>query len=114
MAKRPHLKAPAPVQEILAKILKPQDLRQLELCTQLRQVWEECMSASVRENTQLIDFKSKTLLIAAANHAWLQDLQFRKPEILAALQRQLGQQRLKDIKFLLQSEHTLDQAIPEK
>ena len=99
MTKRPNLRAPAPIQEILTKILKPGDLRQLELEARLRQIWEESVSPEVRQNTQLVDFSRKTLYVAVASNPWVQELHFLKPRILAAMQRELGEQVIRDIKF---------------
>ncbi|MGQ9920267.1 MAG: DUF721 domain-containing protein [Desulfobacca sp.] len=104
MAKRPPLSAPAPIQEILAKILKPRDLRQLELHARLRQSWEANVSEIIRQNTRLVDYQKKVLSVETTSHAWLQELHFLKPKILAALQRELGAKHLRDIRFLLQSE----------
>ena len=110
MAKRPHLKAPAPIQEILAKILKPRDLRQLELHARLRQSWEANVSEVIRQNTQLVDYQKKVLYVETTSHVWVQELHFLKPRILAALQRELGEKQLQDIRFLLQSETGADAA----
>lgn len=104
MTKRSRSAGPAPIQEILAKILKPRDLRQLELYARLRQAWEEHVSDSIRGHTRLLDFQKKCLLVGAASHAWVQELHFHKPRILAALQRQLGEKQIKDIQFLLSDE----------
>ncbi len=113
MAKRPHLKAPAPIQEIMAKILKPRDLRQLELHARLRQAWEENVSEVIRQNTQLVDYQRKVLYIGTTGHGWVQELHFLKPQILAALQRQLGAKCLQDIRFLLQTETSTEPTDPE-
>ncbi len=101
MAKRPNLPAPAPIREILNKLLKPGDLRQLELHARLRQVWEQSISPSLGQHTQLVDFNRKTLYVEVAANPWMQELHFLKPRILAAMQRELGENVVKDIKFRL-------------
>jgi predicted nucleic acid-binding Zn ribbon protein len=101
MAKRPNLPKPAPIQEILNKILKPADMRQLEFQTRLRQVWEENISPSLGQQTDLVDFNGKTLYVEVAANPWMQELHFLKPRILAAMQRRLGENVIKDIKFRL-------------
>ncbi len=108
MAKRPHLPAPAAIGEILAKILKPRDLRQLELHARLRQAWEENVSEVIRQNTRLVDYQRKVLYVETTSHGWVQELHFLKPQILAALQRQLGEAQLREIKFLLGPETQTD------
>ncbi len=101
MSKRPHLKEPAPIREVLNKILKPADLRQLEFQARVRQVWEQNVSHLLGQHTELVDFNKKTLYVEVAANAWMQELHFLKPRILAAMQRQLGEQVIKDIKFRL-------------
>ena len=99
MAKRPALKAPAPIGEILRKILKPRDLQQLELETRLRQAWEAAVSDTIRRHTRLVDYRRRVLFVEAASHAWVQELHYDKPRILAAMQAQLGAKSLQDIRF---------------
>jgi predicted nucleic acid-binding Zn ribbon protein len=101
MSKRPNLKEPAPIREVLNKILKPADLRQLEFQARVRQVWEQNVSHLLGQHTELVDFNKKTLYVEVAANAWMQELHFLKPRILAAMQRQLGEQVIKDIKFRL-------------
>jgi predicted nucleic acid-binding Zn ribbon protein len=101
MSKRPNLPEPAPIQEVLNKILKPSDMRQLEFQARLRQVWEQNISHLLGQHTELVDFNKKTLYVEVAASPWMQELHFLKPRILAAMQRQLGEQVIKDIKFRL-------------
>jgi predicted nucleic acid-binding Zn ribbon protein len=101
MSKRPNLPAPAPIREILNKILKPADLQQLELQARLRQIWERNISPSLGQHTELVDFSRKTLYVEVAANPWMQELHFLKPRILAAMQRELGESVVKDIKFRL-------------
>jgi len=99
MAKRPALKAPAPIGEILAKVLKPSDLRQLEMQTLLRQAWEAAVSEAIRCHTRLVDYQRRVLFVETTSHAWVQELHYQKPQILAAMQARLGPKGLKDIRF---------------
>jgi predicted nucleic acid-binding Zn ribbon protein len=101
MAKRPNLREPAAIQEILNKILKPADMRQLEIQTRLRQVWEQNISPLLGQHTELVDFNRKILYVEVAANPWMQELHFAKPRILAAMQRLLGENVIKDIKFRL-------------
>ena len=101
MTKRPHLQEPAPIQEVLNKILKPADMRHLEFQAQLRQVWEQSISPALGQQTELVDFNRKTLYVEVAANPWMQELHFLKPRILAAMQRRLGENVIMDIKFRL-------------
>ncbi len=113
MAKRPRANAPAPLREILAKILKPGDLRQLELHARLRAAWEDAVGDTIQQHTRLVDYRRKTLFVETADHAWIQELHFHKPQILAAMQQQLGPQVLKDIAFLPAAEGWADSSPAE-
>lgn len=99
MTKRPNLYEPAPIREILNKILKPADMRLLEFQARLRQVWEDNLSPMLRQQTELVDFNRKILYVEVAANPSIQELHFLKPRILAAMQRQLGENTIKDIKF---------------
>jgi predicted nucleic acid-binding Zn ribbon protein len=101
MSKRPHLSEPAPIREVLNKILKPADLHQLEFLARVRQVWEHHISELLAHHTKLVDFNKKTLYVEVAANAWMQELHFLKPRLLAAMQRHLGEHVIKDIKFRL-------------
>lgn len=99
MSKRPHQTEPAPIQDVLAKLLKPADLRHLEFLSRIRQVWEDSLDASLLAHTELVDFQRKTLYVEVTDNAWGQELHFLKPRMLAALERALGQNKVLDIKF---------------
>ena len=99
MAKRPYRPEPAPIQDVLAKLLKPADLRHLEFLSRIRQVWEDNLDASLLAHTELVDFHRKTLYVEVTDNAWAQELHFMKPGMLAALERALGRNKVLDIKF---------------
>ncbi|MBM4287769.1 MAG: DUF721 domain-containing protein [Deltaproteobacteria bacterium] len=101
MSRRPNLASPAPIQDILQKVLTPADLRQLGLHARLRHSWEQAVSAVLRKHTHLADFKRKTLYVEVDDSPWMQELHFLKPRILAAMQRDLGEQVIRDITFRL-------------
>lgn len=99
MSKRPFRPEPAPIQDVLAKLLKPADLRHLEFLSRIRQAWENCLEASLLAHTELVDFQKKTLYVEVSGHPWAQELHFLKPRILSALERALGPNKVVEIKF---------------
>lgn len=99
MSKRSHRFDPAPIQDVLGKLLKPADLRHLEFLSRIRQVWEQCLDASLLAQSELVDFQKKTLYVEVSGNPWAQELHFLKPRILAALERALGPKKVLEIKF---------------
>lgn len=101
MSKRRPSAGPTRVKDILGHWLKPADWRQLELQATLREAWEKSVSPAVVAHTRLVEFKRKVLIVEVATHAWLQELHFLKPKILADMQQLLGPKLLKDLRFRL-------------
>ena len=95
MAKRPHLRRPVPVQEVVRGILSPGDRDGLELRQQIRRVWEAVVPAGLADQARLVDLRRKELWVEVSASPWAQELQFLKPKILAALDRALGPERSK-------------------
>jgi hypothetical protein len=98
MAKRPHLPRPVPVQEVVRSILSPGDRDGLELRQQIRRVWEAVVPASLAAKARLVDLRRQELWVEVSASPWAQELQFLKPQILAALDRALGPGRVKDLR----------------
>ncbi|MGB8992177.1 MAG: DUF721 domain-containing protein [Desulfobaccales bacterium] len=98
MAKRPHLRRPVPVKEVLREVLSPGDREMLELRQQIRRVWEAVVPAPLLSHTRLVDLRRKELWVEVSASAWGQELQFLKPKILTALDQALGPGRVKDVR----------------
>jgi len=98
MAKRPHLRRPVPVQEVLRGVLSPGDRESLELRQQIRRVWEAVVPDALLSRSRLVDLRRKELWVEVPDSPWSQELQFLKPKILAALDRALGPGKVKDLR----------------
>ncbi|HZE22214.1 MAG TPA: DUF721 domain-containing protein [Desulfobaccales bacterium] len=98
MAKRNPLPRPVPVKEVVQKILAPGDRDALELRQRIRRVWEAVVPASLLRQTRLLDLRRKELWVEVSASPISQELQFLKPEILAALERALGPGKVKDLR----------------
>lgn len=99
MAKRPRLRRPVPVREVLQEILKPGDREGLAQRRQIRRVWETVVPLSLREQTRLLEVRRRELWVEVTASAWGQELQFLKPKILAELDRALGPGIIRDLRL---------------
>ena len=98
MAKRPKLPRPVPVKEVVQGILSPGDRDDLELRQHIRRVWEAVVPAGLLSQARLVDLRRKELWVEVSASPYSQELQFLKPEILAALDRALGPGKIKDLR----------------
>ncbi len=98
MAKRTRSK-PTAIKDVLSAFLSPAELAAMKQRSLIRQVWEANLPASLRDQTRLVDFRRKELLVVVSASPWVQELQFLKPRLLAALDRVLGPGIVKDLKF---------------
>jgi hypothetical protein len=98
MSKRQGTERPVAVREVLQEFLRPGDWQVLELRRRVRTAWEGALPASLRGETRLVDLKRQELWVEATNSAWVQELQFLKPKILAALEKALGPGIVRDVR----------------
>ena len=98
MAKRHPLPRPVPVKEVVQKILAPGDRDALELRQRIRRVWEAMVPASLLRQSRLLDLRRQELWVEVSASPVSQELQFLKPQILAALDRALGPGKVKELR----------------
>ena len=82
--------------------LVPRVLRDLGLETSARVVhiaehWEEWMGPEVARHSQPASLRNGVLELRVESSAWCQALQLRRPELLAALRRELGERAPRDL-----------------
>jgi hypothetical protein len=99
MAKRKPLDRPVAVRQVLESVIRPGDWHTLELRQQVRAIWEQAVPERFRAQARLVDLKRHELWVEADSSALLQELQFLKPKILAALEKDLGAGCIRDVRF---------------
>ena len=99
MAKRKKLERPVAVGRVLEGVIRPGDWRALELRQQVRATWEKVVPERFQEQARLVDLKRHELWVEADSSALVQELQFLKPKILAALEKTLGQGVIREVRF---------------
>jgi len=93
------MQRPVAVGQVLESVIRPGDWHILELRQQVRAVWEQAVPERFREQARLVDLKRHELWVEADSSALIQELQFLKPKILAALEKGLGPGRILDVRF---------------
>jgi len=62
-------------------------------------IWQDALGSAVAENARPAVFKGNLLVVHVSSSPWMQQLQFLKAEMIAKLNRALGQELIKEIKF---------------
>ncbi len=63
-------------------------------------IWPEIVGKAVAENTQAESVEHGVLTIKTSSSAWRQELMFQKSEIVSKINERIGNNTIKDIKFL--------------
>lgn len=63
------------------------------------ELWERAVGQIIAENAQPAAFKGKILLVHVNSSPWLHQLSFLKKDLLARINRELGQDLVDEIKF---------------
>ncbi len=61
--------------------------------------WDRIVGKAVAENAQPAAFKGKILMVHVNSSTWLHQLQFIKAEMISKLNKALGKELVKEIKF---------------
>ena len=100
MSKRRTLVRPESIAEILFPILKKKGmLSQLEELKALL-VWDEVVGKKIAKKTKPERIENGVLFIKTRGAAWRQELSFHKVQMIASLNKKLGNDIVKDIKFV--------------
>jgi len=99
MAKRKRLERPVAVGQVLEGLIRPGDWHTLEVRQRVRAVWERAVPEAFQEQARLVDLKRRELWVEVTSSAWVQEFQFFKPKILAALEQALGPGVIREVRF---------------
>jgi predicted nucleic acid-binding Zn ribbon protein len=83
------------IDKIMQSGLRQQDAPLL----QVWELWEKAVGEIIAENARPAAFKGNILLVHVNSSPWLHQLSFLKKDILARINRELGQQLVDEIKF---------------
>lgn len=97
--KRPRQKEFAHIGGVLTNVLGGFRKRPEGDMTELWERWAEAVGPAVAENARPAAVKGRVLTVNVASSAWMQQLQFLKADLIAKLNRALGEERVADIRF---------------
>lgn len=87
------------IQEVLKSLLKNWGLDRMDREQKVFLVWQEALGETLWKNTRPVAVHHGTLVIAVRDHAWMQELQFMKDDIIKKLNRVLGPGVIRGIRF---------------
>lgn len=97
--KRKNLKKPIQIGEIIGKVVqdfgRDADLGMIEVW----KLWDNMFESPLSENTRPAAFRGKVLVVHVTSSAWIQELQFRKKDIISKINSTLGRDQVTEIKF---------------
>lgn len=95
--KRPRMKRPAAIADLLAEIFqdKPAGKRLKE--GKIWLVWERSVGEQIAARARPAAFRDGTLTISVDNAPWMQQLTYLKEEIITRLNKNIGDEMVKEI-----------------
>jgi len=97
--KRRHLQGSVHIGDVLQSVLKACHPRLNSDLVQLWDLWHEIVGEDVAENARPAAVKGKILLVYVSSSSWIHHLQFRKSDMIKAVNQALGQDSIEEIKF---------------
>ena len=84
---------------VIEKIMQSGIRKQDAPLLQVWELWDRAVGEIIAENARPAAFKGKILLVHVNSSPWLHQLSFLKKDILARINRELGQDLVDEIKF---------------
>ena len=89
---------PVSIKEVLPDLYSKLEKKESELENILR-AWKDAVDDKTYKRTRPLRIKKGTLQIIVQNSAWIFDLSLKKESLLSELNKSLGNQLIKDLKF---------------
>jgi predicted nucleic acid-binding Zn ribbon protein len=90
---------PTALSEVVGRVLGELGLDSVAKAHRAGQVWSSAVGEAVAAHARPVALRGEVLEIAVDSPVWSQQLQLRKPEILAALARELGADAPRELRF---------------
>lgn len=94
-------KKAARVSDLLEEVLSSQGLRSVAWMARLVSSWPEIVGPLLSGKTSPAKLRARVLTVLVLNHAWAQELQLRKQDLLDRIRAILGNEEVADIRFLV-------------
>ncbi len=87
------------VGDVLPQLIAKYGLQQRRNLERIEEVWRAAVGEPYASVTRIIGLRRGTLEVAVPHSAFVQELSFRRQELLAAMQKTLADEKIKKIKF---------------
>jgi predicted nucleic acid-binding Zn ribbon protein len=101
----------ARVSDLIEEVLASQGMRSVAWMARLRSSWPEIVGPLLSGKTSAAKLRSRVLTVLVLNHAWAQELQMRKQELLDRICRAIGDDAVCNIRFQV---GPIPEALPEQ
>lgn len=101
MSRRPARRkgSPTAVGDLIGRVLGELGLEGVARSHEIGEKWEEVVGAQVAAHCRPLGLRGEVLEIEVDSPVWSQQLQMRKPELLAALGRNFGRHAPRELRF---------------
>lgn len=93
------MKKAARISDLLEEVLSAQGLRSVTWMVRLSSAWPEIVGPILTGKTSPVKLRNGVLTVLVHNHAWAQELQLRKPDLLERINGILEGGKATDIRF---------------
>ena len=95
--KRPRMRRPAAVADLLSAILRGTPAEQRLKEGRIWLVWESAVGSRIASHAQPASFRDGTLTLSVDSAPWMQQLSYLKRELIAKVNGELGYELVKDL-----------------
>jgi predicted nucleic acid-binding Zn ribbon protein len=92
---------PRPLGSLVAGVMDDLGLAEASAIVRIAACWEAAVGAEVARHCRPSAMKGATLEAKVDSSVWCNELQFQRPQILAALRRELGDAAPKDLRLFV-------------
>ncbi|MGA8059037.1 MAG: DUF721 domain-containing protein, partial [Candidatus Binataceae bacterium] len=93
-------RAPEPIASTLGSIIDRLDSEGHFAIVRLVQAWPEIVGETIARRTEVVELKFHTAVVKVSGAMWIQELNLLKPEILARLSARVGDEAVRDLRFV--------------
>jgi predicted nucleic acid-binding Zn ribbon protein len=97
--RRRYARKPKKIGNILAQLITARGYGRIQANANFAEVWQAAVGPSLAKYTQPGRVRRGTLEITVANSMTIQELTFQKQQVLAKLQSQVPDAKIRDLKF---------------
>ena len=97
--RRFYARSPKPIGKVIAQLVARRGYAQVQAAGEREAAWRAAVGDAVAGSTEVAALKRGTFEVLVSNSLVMQELSFRKEELLASLQRALPDAGVKQIRF---------------